>query len=334
MTRVSSLYPDGIGKQENDLRVPMASETPSRPDKSDREQENSVADEELSELSRYGHIRAWAKTTGLSDTTILHTLRGAPWVLGIDEYGKQRKFYAEEEVREKLRKLFNAQTLPQANENGFLEIKGEWYAGIRILCKELKIAHRTLLPLLLEVDQFEGKYETGHISIVYNVEQVRSTLEKKKKTWANAEGFLEREGRQYVHREGLQRKLGGHLPHKLLKGVKVVEGQNSRGATCSFYSLKDIEDKVASERESCINAEGILEKSGKHYGHQTALMKELGISETTLAQFLVDVEQITGKNMRRVPTILYDMEAVRRKFDEDRQFWANAEGILERGETL
>ncbi len=217
------------------------------------EEKHAVSDfsvEGTEKLDRYGHTSAWARETGISQYTIQIKLRGSPWICGIDEYGTQRKFFAETEVRAKLGNLFEYRSLPLADDSGFLEVGEKRFAHRHALIKELKIYNPTINMFLDDAEKVQGKDRQGKIRTFYSVEEVRKKIEKERQSWANAEGVLVRAGKRCAHRRGLHRELG--IPRgsidRLLMQVEIeeekVEGTDMAGKSRTFYLIEGVQRKA------------------------------------------------------------------------------------------
>ncbi len=83
------------------------------------------------------------------------------------------------------------------------------------------------------------------------MEEVRQKLEQERQSWANAEGFLEREGRHYAHRNALQKEL--RVTRKMFDAIiprlEKIEGKSVTGRNRTFYLVEDVRLKIEKWRK-------------------------------------------------------------------------------------
>ncbi len=295
------------------------------------EEELTASREETEKLERYGHIIAWARETGLGETTIRNKLLPAPHILGIDEHGSQRRFYAETEVRKRIAMVLENTSLPKANEKGSLSWKGRNYATKWALTNTLDAWGSVLTKILEEVDQVEGAGSLGARLTFYCVEEVQEKLKLEQATWANTKGFLKREGKLFANRDALCAvlKITRAALAELLGDAEKVEGRDAAGRQRTFFLVEDVKREL-DKRRTFQAKEGSLKQKGERYADKSTLRKEFSVSNGYLSPLLQDVKQVEGKNAKGLNCTYYHVEEVRMQISKDRESWANAEGILVR----
>jgi len=195
--------------------------------------------------------------------------------------------------------------LPQANDEGFIEIKkGERYGTLPSWAIELGISSTTIQKRLEGEEGILGKLKGGQLHKFYLEKLVREKcadlLTEMPK--ADDEGYIEiNKGERYGTINLWAKELGiseGSIKRRL-EGEEGIIGKLKGGQLNKFYLEKLVREKCANLLSEMPKAddEGFIEiNKGERYGIIPSWAKEFGISPITIKKRLKGEEGIIGKH--------------------------------------
>jgi len=255
----------------------------------------------------YGTIYSLSRALNISAPTIQRRIQQSTLkpIQGKNKIGGVNDFYCLNEIRELCSDRL--QTLPQANEDGFLESDGQTYGTIESLSRALGVSGRTVATRIQQsiLKSIQGRDKMGRIYDFYCLNEIRELCSDLLQTLpqANEDGFLESDGKTYGTIRSLSRALNISAPiiqQRIQQSIlKSIQGKNKTGRIYDFYCLNEAEELCSDllQTQPQVNADGFFESDGKTYGTIESLARALGVSTTPIRKRIQEVglKPIQGK---------------------------------------
>ncbi len=252
----------------------------------------------LEETERYGHLNAWKRELGISREAIETRLKGIPSILGKDTMGKVVSFYPESIVLKYVEEL---RSIPQVDENGFVQIGDEIFASIQIWAKKISVSE-SILERRLDKKSSRHARKGQRIFSVYTEAMVRSCVEKLlsvKKKSENKDCNVTLEGEECMTIFGWAKAMNKgfvSIKNRLDKSRAILvkdRGGRVRKVFPRSYVIEACEDLLATPFQADEN--GYFLHDGKKWGTFFAWARDLPCVEQTLRKKLQDAEHLTAR---------------------------------------
>lgn len=243
------------------------------------------------EEGRYGTCSAWSRKCEHSEVTIKKYLnkKGCRPVEGKIK-GEVCHFYSELDFQEALSDLLS---IPRADVQGFVQIKGERYACLNVWSKKLGI-HTNTIRTKLKKAQVEGVYAIsgGMRTLVFREIDVTNACSDSlddKLPEADVFGFFIKGDKKYGTIEAFTRTIG-IKNHGLISnlidenGLVAIEGKTRDGRVRRFYVETAVKTVCAHLTENIFQSseEGFFEHRGEKYGLPVAWSRILPFSRNQI----------------------------------------------------
>jgi hypothetical protein len=258
---------------------------------------------------KYATVEAWTKVLPISKSPIIDHLKkaGINGMEGKTSQGRLTIFYSESDVLEVCRELID-ESLPQADDTGFIHMNGEKYETVTIWARTLGIDDKAIKRRKDVLTGIKGRAKGGVIRIFYPESSVRKCLnvtEKKNLPQANKYNFIVLNGIEHrtVGSWAQELKLDTKSIRRRLKKhrIKSIKGITYNGAIRDFYSDADIRiicDDLTGNLPQA-DEKGFFEKDGVKYGTSESWSRVLPICGPAISERLkrANIESIAGKIM-------------------------------------
>jgi len=241
---------------------------------------------------RYGTIKAWSKSLGISTTTITRRIKtqNPKSVKGKNNNGNVYAFFSEADIRGLCADLL--EDIPQADENGFFEKDGQRYGTIISLSSTLGISAHAITKRIKihNLQSIKGKMKGGQIYDFFPESSIREICEDLLQSLPEAEesGFFTQDGQRYGTIISLSSTLGISA-HAITKRIKIhnlqsIKGKTKGGQINDFYSESEMRKICSDILQSLPEADesGFLITNGQRYGTIGAWPRALSISVPTI----------------------------------------------------
>ncbi len=243
---------------------------------------------------RYAPYYVWARVLSIGSSSIRKRLNKTKKqsVKGKGKDGGIYNFYSESDILEVCADILD-ENLPQADKDGFFDIKGTKYgfpnAWSRILLISIQSISRRLSKAKTKV--IKGKNKKGRICDFYSESDVLSACEDllQDLPQANEDGFFEKDDVKYGTLRAWSRILLisiQSIRRRLSKAkTKGIKGKDKGGRVQDFYPESDVREVCVDTLENLPHADknGFFEKEGQKYGTISVWSRTLLISGTAIS---------------------------------------------------
>jgi len=232
----------------------------------------------------------------------------------------QGGFYSESSVREYCKDFI---VLPQADEEGFIELQGERYGTKTSLTQSLGVSYSLVNKRLesLSLRSIKGKNRQGKVCDFYPEPAVKDLLKDHLQPLpqADEEGFLMFEGRRYGTIFSLSRILTISetpiRPRLKSSSLRPIRGKAHLGNIHDFYPVEDAIALCADLLEPLpvADEEGFFILEGRRYGTVRSLARLLGMNDQPIAKRVKasSLKPVKGKSKMSKVRDYYLEEAIR-----------------------
>jgi len=193
----------------------------------------------------HGTRESLSRHLGIAERTVkLRITENTPFIHAKDSCGRIRTFYPEAEIHELCQDLL--ENLPQANDDGVIELEGEVYGTVCSLSRRLAFSEEAIRSGITEnTPSIKGKTSIGKIRPFYLESAIRDLFSDRLEDFpqANEKGLIEFDGEVYGTKRSLARLFGiseRTVRLRITENTPFIRGKTRTGTIRFFYPESDI----------------------------------------------------------------------------------------------